>query len=380
MITFDCPKCGETLRYEDRYAGASAMCRKCGHAMTIPSPQREQALSDGLSTAIAELDPEFTRSSMIPRDYTAAAALMSTQRPHTVHARLGAGFWLTAFFFPPLAVLYGLRLHYDHPQKTLAVFAPLAWSIVPLLILLGGLSALSRSLGEARRGEEAARTAQQQESAAAPARNDAQLRDECVARLKEIGLALVAHAERDPQHLFPALSPAAGRLMFSHEVYPAFLPDLTVMIAPADSDAGPLMASGAINDPRLMVDDHSFLYLGYVALNDTEVDAFALRYRETLGAGRRMEGDLAMSVGAGSGGTDVLYALRSEAVDRINAARPEQPVSASAIPVLIERPEHYGAAGGHVLYLDGHVAFLSFPGPWPMTEKTVNTLLALDAM
>lgn len=378
MITFDCPQCGETLNYEDRYAGASAMCRKCGHAMTIPSPQRQQGQPDGLSTAIAELDPEFVaNAAMIPRDYTAAAALMSTRGPQAVHARLGAGFWLTAFIFPPLAVLYGLRLHYDHPQKALAVLAPLIWSIVPILLLLGGLSLLSDRIAEKRQRLEAAQAAQQEPAQAMP-RNDAQLRDECVAHLKEIGLALVRYADQDPQRTFPPLSPAAGRLMFTHEVYPAFISDLRLMVAPGDGDAGPLTASGAVEDPRLMVDDHSFLYLGYIVLNDAEVDTFAQLYRQTLGGGNRMQGDLPAP--AGSGGTGTLYALRYDAVDSINLARQEQSIAAAAIPVLIERPEHYATPGGHVLYLDGRVAFLPYPGPWPMTEKTINTLLALDAM
>ena len=52
----------------------------------------------------------------------------------------------------------------------------------------------------------------------------------------------------------------------------------------------------------------------------------------------------------------------------------------SEIPVLIERPWNHKPAGGNVLFMDGHVAFIRYPGAWPMTEATIGTLEALDQM
>jgi len=37
-------------------------------------------------------------------------------------------------------------------------------------------------------------------------------------------------------------------------------------------------------------------------------------------------------------------------------------------------------AGGNVLFMDGHVEFMRYPGKWPMTEETVEILESLDAL
>jgi len=52
----------------------------------------------------------------------------------------------------------------------------------------------------------------------------------------------------------------------------------------------------------------------------------------------------------------------------------------SRVPVLIERLGNHKDPGGHVLYLDGHVEFVPYPGPFPMTKETVALLESLDAM
>jgi len=41
--------------------------------------------------------------------------------------------------------------------------------------------------------------------------------------------------------------------------------------------------------------------------------------------------------------------------------------------VMWEWPTNHGGAG-NVLYLDGHVEFVPYPGKFPMTEKFINEL------
>ena len=71
-------------------------------------------------------------------------------------------------------------------------------------------------------------------------------------------------------------------------------------------------------------------------------------------------------------------------------------IGESEVPCLIERPHLYPgpfglylfgaiplskpALGGMVMYLDGHVEFIPYPGKWPMTEKTITTLTELAAL
>ena len=54
-------------------------------------------------------------------------------------------------------------------------------------------------------------------------------------------------------------------------------------------------------------------------------------------------------------------------------------VPLSSIPVLIERPG-FQDAGSNVLYLDGTVRFMPYPGEWPMTEKFIKALESLDEL
>jgi len=65
-------------------------------------------------------------------------------------------------------------------------------------------------------------------------------------------------------------------------------------------------------------------------------------------------------------------------IDRLRGQWHERE-SGSPIPVFIERPGHL-RGGSNVLFLDGHVEFMKYPGPWPMTEKFIKALESLDAL
>ena len=50
----------------------------------------------------------------------------------------------------------------------------------------------------------------------------------------------------------------------------------------------------------------------------------------------------------------------------------------SVIPVLIERPGTHQPDGGNVLFLDGHVEYIKYPGKFPMTKAFIEGLRSLD--
>ena len=54
-------------------------------------------------------------------------------------------------------------------------------------------------------------------------------------------------------------------------------------------------------------------------------------------------------------------------------------LSSSKIPLLIERPGHHDN-GAHVLFMDGHVEFIDYPGKFPMTEEFISELEKISAM
>ena len=186
---------------------------------------------------------------------------------------------------------------------------------------------------------------------------------------------------------YPCLSPKAGCLMFDNKgigdlpVFPEFLTDMRVLVCPADSDAALLEDPLKKSDPKVMIDEHSYFYLGYVVRSEDEVKAFAQAYKERIKEGLAFDENLTTHAGT-------LYLLR-EGVERFlitDIANPVLESEAQAIkakiPVLIERPGNHVPEGGNVLFLDGHVEFLRYgqSGRWPMTKTTIETLQTLDKL
>ena len=54
-------------------------------------------------------------------------------------------------------------------------------------------------------------------------------------------------------------------------------------------------------------------------------------------------------------------------------------ITLSRYPLFIERPG-LQRGGSNVLFWDGHVEFMEYPGPWPMTEKFIKALESLDEL
>ena len=206
---------------------------------------------------------------------------------------------------------------------------------------------------------------------------------DCQDNLRRLGVALRMFAGEHPREQWPALAPEPGRLMFTNAggaVFPRYIADPRLLVCPEIAAA--LIQPDAPIDAQVLIDDHSYFYLGYAVTNDAELAAFAEAYRDRMAQGLACEQDLAVAAGRGNAGGNRIYRLRlgiehfviDDINDPVAAAK-----AAAAIPVFIERPENHGA-GGNVLFLDGHIEFIPYPRRWPMTKTAVDTLLALDAL
>jgi len=215
-----------------------------------------------------------------------------------------------------------------------------------------------------------------------------------VTNLRTLAIALIMYANHD---YWPPLSSEPGRLMFEMDtLYPEHIPDPLLLLSPADPIRRDV--KGAELTPAFCFENSSYFYIGYMVWDDETVEAWADAYRKRLEEGLAFDSDLPVD-------------LPIEKLHRLNeAVRPggyltysesESPKwehlhhARSEIPTLIERPHLYpGRFGlyllapvplskpilaGTVLYLDGHTEFISYPGKWPMTEKTISTLTALAA-
>jgi len=194
--------------------------------------------------------------------------------------------------------------------------------------------------------------------------------------LKQLGLIMKMFANESRGEVFPPLTSLRGHLaMDASAIYPEFVSDATVFVSPAHPDFDNI-ANVAESDPQSVIADHSYWYLGYMLPDEAAGLAFVNSFRAAAKAGEVLNEDIdAPDLDQGS-----IYRLR-EGIERFLITDINDPRAASGlqstIPVIVERPEFH-EGGANVLYLDGHVEFVSYPGKFPMTEHFIDALESLE--
>jgi len=188
----------------------------------------------------------------------------------------------------------------------------------------------------------------------------------CPNNLKQIEEALKKYADKH-RGLWPAIDGRRGNLIFDGTaVYPEYLTDIDVLRCPAGG--------------RMQVDvtDQSYVYLGWLATNEKEGLALLDVY-ESLDLAER-DKDIEVPRGQGIGVGDRLFRFRdwTERFLITDISNPGAAVDAAKhIPVIWEWPENH--QGGYVLFKDGHVEFVPYPGKFPMTAAFQDRLRAVSA-
>ena len=226
--------------------------------------------------------------------------------------------------------------------------------------------------------------------------------------MREISLAVKAHALVAEREQFPPISSQTGVLFFDvASVYPSHLDDLATIVSPRRRDARALLQRlGDGADPAAVevVGAESFIYLGYIVENELVGWAFVEAYRAAAAdadGAFRLDEDLTVSYpedydgpreptatlrgivwrdeGPGNAGTNTIRRIR-EGVERflgdgrISGGDLVYPAQ-SDMPILLERPIAEGAAI-RVLYMDGHRKTVPY-GEFPNTRAVLDALESL---
>lgn len=199
--------------------------------------------------------------------------------------------------------------------------------------------------------------------------------------LRKIHAAATAFRKTN-QGQWPGLEGRGGLMFPIKGMYPDYVTDPRLLVNPANAKALGKVGDLPVNEKNLPAIwyNGSYWYLGYAVTNEKEGLALVAAIKKMLQEGKAPAGDIKVPKGDGDGGGDTIYRLR-EGVDRFFVQDINNPaataVSDARIPVMISPPAD---GGGEVLFMDGHVQFMHYPGDFPMTPAFITALESLDAM
>ncbi len=206
----------------------------------------------------------------------------------------------------------------------------------------------------------------------------------CTNNLKQMGLVMVMYANENKGR-YPTIDNVKGNFIFEgDQVYPEYLTDVAILGCPSD----PNYSVGAARPDSIT--SKSYVYLGWAVTS--EAQGLAVLDAYSRASQRELDTDLSVAEGEGSGGGSLILRLSEDIERRIIDATPydsilprsERPVPVynaadySAIPIMWEWPSSHVPAVANVLYLDGHVEFIRYPGRFPMTEAFVEELRSFE--
>lgn len=260
---------------------------------------------------------------------------------------------------------------------------------------------------------------------------EAARRASCANNMKQVGLVFKMYANESRGNKFPTLKriassgqhpnicdipPALSDTFFNApSVYPEYLTDAAVLVCPSDPD-GDQFEDLWGNGPNGSIDPCSigplsYAYLGWALISrhmildgedenvvpaggglSPSIDPdFITAVTNVVTDPSQFDEDIEFTSAAD--GDITIFRLR-EGIERFFITDINNPAASalaqSTVPIYFDHisaePGQAGTVfnhipgGGNVLYLDGHVSFVKYPGPFPMSVAWATIFAAFDAL
>jgi len=231
----------------------------------------------------------------------------------------------------------------------------------------------------------------------------------CESNLKQLGLSFAMYSS-EANGKYPPLTNRCKNFPITADrkpwmylpreraLYPEYISDPAVFICPSDPDGIAMLEPGGTwvdADGRFDVDrltDDSYLYVSFLVQKQPDVHAVAMNLlmpnamsASPLNADFKLgHNDLDVGIQAGSiSAPDGVLRLR-EGIERFLVTDINNPAAcnhaSSEIVVMWDQASsvtignfNHVPGGSNVLYMDGHVAFVRYPGSFPLDATTVGS-------